>query len=192
MEKALQQVMAFLKALSLRQKVMLGASVALVGGTIWLFTYWMGSDYKTLYSGMAPSDAQSMGQKLAAQNITYQISPDGTSVLVKSDELDKARLQVASQGPISSGRMGFELFDKPNWSGSDFSEKVNYQRALEAELERTIATINGVGAVRVHLVLPRESIFSDRERAAKAAVVLKLRGTRLTEAISASVANLVA
>src|SRR5215813_9725143 len=191
MEKALQQVMAFLKALSLRQKVMLGASVLLVGGTIWLFTYWMGSDYKTLYSGMAPADAQSVGQKLAAQNINYQISTDGTSVLVKADELDKARLQVASQGPISSGRMGFELFDKPNWSRSDFSEKVNYQRALEAELERTIGTMSGVEAVRVHLVLPRESLFSEREHPAKAAVVLKLRGVRLSDQVAGSVSNLI-
>src|SRR5262249_36593912 len=81
---------------------------------------------------------------------------------------------------------------KPNWSGSDFSEKVNYQRALEAELERTIQTMNGVDGVRVHLVLPRESIFKDRERPPKAAVVLKFRGARLTEQVSQSVANLVA
>ena len=66
--------------------------------------------------------------------------------------------------------MGFELFDKPNWSGSDFSEKVNYQRALEAELERTIQTMNGVESVRVHLVLPHDSLFTERERPAKAAV----------------------
>jgi flagellar M-ring protein FliF len=191
MEKVLQQILAFWKALSLRQRMVLGGSVVLVGGTIWLFTYWMGSDYKTLYSGMAPADAQNIGQKLAAQNIVYQISPDGTSVLVKSDQLDKARLEVASQGPINSGRMGFELFDKPNWSGSDFSEKVNYQRALEAELERTIGTMSGVETVRVHLVLPRESLFTDREHPAKAAVVLKLRGMRLNDQVAGSVANLV-
>src|SRR5256885_117648 len=191
MDKALQQLLAFVKALSFRQRVILGGSILLVGGTVWLFTHLMGSDYKTLYSGMAPADAQSVGQKLAAQNITYQISPDGTAILVKSDELDKARLEVASQGPISSGRMGFELFDKPNWSGSDFSEKVNYQRALEAELERTIWTMNGVEAVRVDLVLPRESLFSEREHPAKAAVVLKLRGARMNDAVTGSVSNLV-
>jgi len=73
----------------------------------------------------------------------------------RSDQLDRARLEAAAQ-PLASGRMGFELFDKPNWSGSDFSEKVNYQRAVEAELERSIATMNGVEGVRVHLVLPRE------------------------------------
>jgi flagellar M-ring protein FliF len=71
--------------------------------------------------------------------------------------------------------MGFEIFDKPNWGASDYSEKVNYQRALEGELERTLQTLDGVDAVRVHLVLPQESLFADDRGEAKASVVLKLR-----------------
>jgi flagellar M-ring protein FliF len=192
MDKILQQLTAFLRGLSAKQIVLLAGCIIVVGATVWIFVGLVGAgDYKTLYSGMAPADAQSLGQRLGAQNISYQLSSDGTAVLVRSDQLDKARLEAASQGPLASGRMGFELFDKPNWSGSDFSEKVNYQRALEAELERTIQTMSGVEGVRVHLVLPRESLFTDRERSAKAAVVLKLRGVRLTDQISASVANLV-
>jgi flagellar M-ring protein FliF len=192
MDNFQQRAFAFLKALTAKQIVLLAGSAMIVGVTIWVFVRLLGQgDYKILYSGMAPADAQNLGQRLSAQNISFQLSTDGTTVLVRSDELDKARLEAASQGPLASGRMGFELFDKPNWSGSDFSEKVNYQRALEAELERTIQTMNGVEAVRVHLVLPRESLFSDRERVAKAAVVLKLRGTRLNDQISNSVANLV-
>ena len=192
MDKFVQQIVAFLRGLSARQRIMLAGSAALVAGVVWIFVYLLGGgDYKTLYSGMAPADAQSLGQRLGAANIRYEISTDGTAVLVRADELDKARLEAASQGPLASGRMGFELFDKPNWSGSDFSERVNYQRALEGELERTIQTMNGVQAVRVHLVLPRESLFADRERPAKAAVVLKLRGMRLNDQTAASVANLV-
>jgi flagellar M-ring protein FliF len=192
MDNFQQRAFAFLKALTAKQIVLLAGSAMIVGVTIWVFVRLLGQgDYKILYAGMAPADAQNLGQRLSAQNISFQLSTDGTTVLVRSDELDKARLEAASQGPLASGRMGFELFDKPNWSGSDFSEKVNYQRALEAELERTIQTMNGVEAVRVHLVLPRESLFSDRERVAKAAVVLKLRGTRLNDQISSSVANLV-
>ena len=192
MEKIQQQIIAFLKGLTVWQRVTLAGSVVLVAGVLWLFVHLLGGgDYKVLYSGMAPADAQALGQRLGAQNIPFQLSSDGTSVLVRADQLDKARLATASQGPLASGRMGFELFDKPNWSGSDFSEKVNYQRALEAELERTIETMNGVEAVRVHLVLPRESLFSDREHPAKAAVVLKMTGVRLNDQVSASVANLV-
>jgi len=191
MEKVHQQIMAFLRGLTLAQKATLAGSILLVGGVLWGFTYWMsGGEYKTLYSGLAPADAQSLAQRLGAQNISFEVSSDGASVLVRADQLDRARLEAAAQ-PLASGRMGFELFDKPNWSGSDFSEKVNYQRAVEAELERTIATMNGVEGVRVHLVLPRESLFSDRERPAKAAVVLKLRGARLNEQITYSVTNLV-
>lgn len=193
MEKILEKVLAFFKGLTLGQRVTLGGSVLLIAGTVWLFAHFVdAADYKVLSSGMAPADAHELAHRLDGQNIAYQVSADGTAVLVRGDQLDRARLETASQGPLASGRLGFELFDKPNWSGSDFSEKVNYQRALEAELERTIQTMNGVDAVRVHLVLPRESLFSERERPAKAAVVLKLRGTRLTDAIASSVVNLVA
>lgn len=193
MNKVQQQVVAFLRGLNSGQRILLTAGVVVTAVTISLFVHYFGDgDYKTLYSGMNPADAQSLSQRLTAQNISYRLSPDGSSILVPSDQIDKARLEGAAQGPLASGRMGFELFDKPNWSGSDFSEKVNYQRAVEAELERTIQTMNGVEGVRVHLVLPRESIFMDRERPPKAAVVLKFRGARLTEQVSASVANLVA
>ena len=193
MEKSLQQIVAFLKALSLRQQILLAGSGLLVAAIVWGFTvYFAGNDYKPLYAGMAPADAQILAQRLGGQNIAAQISTDGTTVLVRANEIDKARLASTAQGAISSGRMGFELFDKPNWSGSDFSEKVNYQRAVEAELERTLQTMNGVDSVRVHLVLPRESLFADRERPAKASVVLKLRGARLTDVLAGPVANLVA
>lgn len=192
MDKFLQQILTFLKGLSFRQKITLAVSGAVILGVLWVFVRLLGGgDYKPLYTGMAPADAQNLAQQLGAQNIAYQLSSDGTMVLVRSDQLDQARVTTASQGPLSSGRMGFELFDKPNWSGSDFSEKVNYQRALEAELERTIGTMDGVEAVRVHLVLPRESLFTDREHPAKAAVVLKMRSARMSDAVSASVANLV-
>jgi flagellar M-ring protein FliF len=91
-----------------------------------------------------------------------------------------------------SGRLGFELFDKPNWAGSDFSEKVNYQRALEAELERTLETLSEVSAVRVHLVVPEPSLYSDRERTAKASVILKLRRGALAEQSDTAIRQLVA
>jgi len=192
MDKLQKQVVAFLRGLTPTQIGLLVGSCVLVGVTIWIFVRLLGgADYKPLYTGLAQGDAQALTQELAAQNIDFQVSSDGTTVLVPSDQIDKARLDVASRGALSSGRMGFELFDKPNWSGSDFSEKVNYQRALETELERTIQTMNGVEAVRVHLVLPHESLFTERERPAKAAVVLKLRGTRMSDQVGRSVANLV-
>jgi flagellar M-ring protein FliF len=192
MEKFQKQLVAFLRGLTTAQVILLLVSVALVGVTVWGFVWMIGNaDYKPLYTGLAPADAQKLTQDLAAQNIEFRMSSDGSTVLVPSGDLDKARLQAASQGPLASGRLGFELFDKPNWSGSDFSEKVNYQRALEAELERTIQTMSGVEQVRVHLVLPHDSLFTERERPAKAAVVLKLRGMRMSAEVASSIANLV-
>jgi flagellar M-ring protein FliF len=192
MDNFLKQLSTFFQGMTLRQKALLAGTTIIVGGFVWLFVRLIGGgDYKPLFVGLSPADVQSLGQRLSMQNISYELSTDGTSVLVPADQLDKARVGVASQGPLSSGRMGFELFDKPNWSGSDFSEKVNYQRALEAELERTIQTMDGVEAVRVHLVLPHESLFTDRERPAKAAVVLKMRGRRMADQTGSSIANLV-
>ncbi len=192
MDKVLKQLTDFLQAMTIRQKALLAGSAVVVTLIVWLFARLIGGgEYKPLFVGLSAADAQSLGQKLSEQNIHYQLSSDGTSILVPADQVDKARVSVASQGPLTSGRMGFELFDKPNWSGSDFSEKVNYQRALEAELERTIQTMDGVEDVRVHLVIPHESLFTDRERPAKAAVVLRMRGQRMTDQVATSVANLV-
>ena len=164
-----------------------------VGLTLWLFVSLLDHGKNVvLYSGLKPADAQAMGSRLAAKNIPYEISPDGASVLVPSEKLDAARLETAAQGLPRNARLGFELFDTPNWAGSDFSEKVNYQRALEGELERTLQTLNEVEAVRVHLVLPRESLFSEQEHVSKAAVIVKTRGGTLSREAQQAIPQLVA
>ncbi|MBI1749396.1 MAG: flagellar M-ring protein FliF [Acidobacteria bacterium] len=189
----MEQFLAFFRGLTLQQRFLLLGGTGLVAGTLWVFVALLGkADYKPLYSGMVPAEAQSLTRRLAEKNIPFELSSDGTSVRVPADQLDKTRLDLAAQGPLQSGRLGFELFDKPNWGGSDFAEKVNYQRALEGELERTIQSIREVEAVRVHLVMPRESLFTEQEREAKAAVVVKLRGARLADDAVASITNLVA
>lgn len=187
------QLGAFLRGLTPWQQMLLVGSAVLMVATLWVFVRLIGrADYKTLYSGLTPADAQSMAQRLGVKNIPYELSSDGTSLRVPNDQLDAARLEMAAQGLPQSGRLGFELFDKTNWSGSDFTEKVNYQRALEGELERTIQTLREVEAVRVHLVMPRESLFTEREREAKAAVAVKLRGGRLPEESLYAITHLVA
>ena len=193
MERFLQQARELLASLSGRQKTMIGATTgAVVLGVIVFVTLFSKPEYKILYSGLAPEEAQSVARHLAEKNVSYELTPDGTSLKVAPDQIDKARLDLAAQGLPRSGRLGFEIFDKPNWAGSDFAEKVNYQRALEGELERTISTISAVEAVRVHLVMPRESLFTEREREAKAAVVLKLRNARIEEESVKAITYLVA
>ena len=83
---------------------------------------------------------------------------------------------MASHDAPHSGRIGFEIFDKVSWGQTEFDEKVNYQRALEGELERTIQTMSNVKSARVHLVMATDSVFMDRERGAKASVTLRLQG----------------
>ncbi len=192
-DAAVNQAIQFITGLSPKHRIYLFGGTALVGAALWLFAGWMGKPkLTTLYSGLKPADAQAMGSRLAAKNITYELSNDGTSLLVDADQLDAARLETASQGLPRNARLGYELFDTPNWTGSDFTEKVNYQRALEGELERTLQTMSEVEAVRVHLVLPRESLFTEEERAAKAAVILKTRGGGLSEQAQQAIPALVA
>jgi len=138
LSQILKQIRTFLAGLSSGQRKMLAAGAAAAAVCTAAFVMMMGrGDYKTLYTGLTRDEATSLAHHLAEDNIPAQLSSDGTGILVPQDKLDKARLDMASQGLPQSGRMGFEIFDKPNWAGSDFSEQVNYQRALEGELERT-------------------------------------------------------
>lgn len=189
----MQQAKNFLAGLTMKQRALLAGGAVLMAATLYVFVQMIGKpDYKTLYSGLSPNDAQDIAATLTAKNIPFQKSADGTGILVPADKLDSARLEIASQPMPRSGRLGFELFDKPNWAGSDFDEKVNYQRALEAELERTLSTLSDVAAVRVHLVMPSESLYSDRDRAAKASVMVKLRRGSLPQQEDMAIRQLVA
>ena len=193
MNQGIKNMQEFLRGLSVQQKLLLVVGAVVIGLTLWGFVTLLDHGKNvTLYSGLNPADAQSMSTRLAAKNIPYELSPDGTSVLVPSDKLDIARLETAAQGLPRNARLGFELFDTPNWAGSDFSEKVNYQRALEGELERTLQTLNEVEAVRVHLVLPRESLFTEQEHDSKAAVIVKTRGGTLSKEAQQAIPELVA
>jgi len=187
----LQRLRQFFQGLTLNQRLLLAGGAAVLAATLWVFVVLLGQPkYVTLYSGLRPEEAQSLASRLG--NIPHQISADGGSLLVPEDKLDPSRLETAAAGLPRSARLGFELFDTPNWAGSDFTEKVNYQRALEGELERTLATMSEVEAVRVHLVMPEESLFTEQPREAKAAVILKMRGGHLSEQAQQAIPQLVA
>ncbi len=189
---ATEQAKHFWASRSGRQKALLlgGAGITIVLLTV--FARLMGTpNYKPLYQDMDPADAQTLATQLDAQKIPHQISPDGKTVSVPADKLDAARLQAASQGQPHSGRLGFELFDKVTWGQTEFDEKVAYQRAMEGELERTIKTLADVESARVHLVMPTDSVFLDRERGAKASVILKLKHNGLPKDAVLAISRLV-
>jgi flagellar M-ring protein FliF len=171
---------------ALAATVLLGV---IVSGLLW---YALGPDWRTLYAGLDPEDARQTGQILTQAQIPFQVAENGAGIQVPAAQLDKARLVTAAKGGVKSGRLGFEIFDKPNWVGSEFDEQVNYQRALEGELEHTVGSLSDVESARVHLVLPHDSLFREAERPAKASVVLKLRHRSLADGEPEAIRNLVA
>ena len=181
------------EAMPAQRRNWLMGSGAMVLAVIAVMVWWAGRpDYRVLYSGLDGKDTQQVAQELGAAGIPFEMTPDGTGVQVPAESLDKARMEVAAKGMPQSGRLGFELFDKPNWVGSEFDERVNYQRALEGELEHTIGTLGVVRSARVHLVLPQASLFTNEEKVAKASVVLKLKRASLDAEQTESIRNLVA
>lgn len=193
MNQVLSQARQFWSSRTSRQRLFLGLGAVATAALVAVFANLIvAPEYKPLMNGLEPADAQSISAELTAKKIPFQLSPDGKSISVPADQLDAARLDVAGTDATHSGRMGFEIFDKVAWGQTEFDEKVNYQRALEGELERTIMTLAGVRSARVHLVMATGSVFLDRERAAKASVTLKVSRSGLTREETASIQRLVA
>ncbi len=192
MDNLFERLKQFWASRSGTQRAFLVGGVGVTVAMVALFAHMLATpDYKPLYKDLEPADAQTMATQLDAQNIPHQISADGKTVSVPADKLDAARLLTATQGQPHSGRMGFEIFDKMSWGQTEFDEKVAYQRAMEGELERTIQTLADVQTARVHLVMPTDSVFLDRQRAAKASVILRLKHNSLSKDAVAAIANLV-
>ena len=168
------------------------AGLLIVGVLVFLLWNALRPDWRTLYVNLEPDDARQIGQVLAQAQISFEATPDGAGIRVPVAQLDKARLATAAKGAVKNGRLGFEIFDKPNWVGSEIDEQVNYQRALEGELEHTVGTLADVDSARVHLVLPHDSLFREQDRPAKASVVLKLKHRSLADGEPDAIRNLVA
>jgi flagellar M-ring protein FliF len=154
------------------------AFVAVVGLTIGS-AYWLNvPTYGVLFADMDSETAASVVTKLKNDKVAYLLDDGGRTVRVPASRVDELRLDMASQGMPTSGRVGFEIFDRTAFGVTDFLEHVNYRRALEGELARTIASVGDVASARVHIAIPRESLFANQEQPAKASVVLKLRTNR--------------
>jgi flagellar M-ring protein FliF len=192
MKSAIDQLKQFWASRSGRQRAMLLGGVGATAAIVVVFVRMIGTpDYKPLFTGLEPADAQALSAKLDEMGIAHQVSVDGKTLSVPADKLDLARMQTASDSQPHSGRMGFELFDKTSWGQTEFDEKVNYQRALEGELERSIQTLADVDRARVHLVMATDSAFADRQRDAKASVILKLHRGTLSKDAAMAIARLV-
>ncbi|MCO7567683.1 flagellar M-ring protein FliF [Pseudomonas sp. S 311-6] len=191
--------MAFLENISqmpmLRQVgllVGLAASVA-IGFAVVLWS--QQPDYRPLYGSLAGMDTKQVMETLSAADIGYRVEPNSGALLVKADDLSRARLKLAAAGVApSDGNVGFEILDKDQGLGtSQFMEATRYRRGLEGELARTVASLNNVKAARVHLAIPKSSVFVRDERKPSASVLVELYPGRALEAGQVmAIVNLVA
>lgn len=183
-----------LETLSWKQGLSILIAAGLVVAGLVVFSRWnQERDFRPLYSTLSPEDAAAILAKVRENGSEFRLSENGTVVLVPSAKVAELRLQLAAAGIPKSGRIGFELFDKTNFGASDFSEQVNYHRALEGELERSVMSLAEVEQARVHITFPKESIFLESHQPAKASVLVKLRaGTQLSAQNVAAICQLTA
>ena len=127
-----------------------------------------------LFSDIPMENVSKMTDKLTELGIVYELQGAGSTILVSSADAPKARVALASDGMPETGRPGLELFDKPAWGMTDYTQRVNFSRALEGELERTIGKMRDVKAVQVHLAIEDNQLFKQNERASKASVTLTM------------------
>lgn len=151
------------------------------------------TDYRPLFTNLSTEDAGEIVKKLKEAKTPYQITADGKGVMVPSDKVYELRLSLASEGLPQGGGVGFEIFDRKNFGMTEFVQKLNYQRALQGELARTISQISGVEQARVHLVMPEKTLFKEAEKPPTASIVLKMKGAKsLKDAEVQGVVHLVA
>jgi flagellar M-ring protein FliF len=162
--------------LTIRQRITILVVAIAVGAGLYSLVQWRReADFRPLFTGLTPEDAAGIVQKLKESGAEYRLPESGGSVLVPSTRLAELRLTMASIGLPKSGRIGFELFDKVNLGATEFTEHVNYRRALEGELERTVMALAEVEQARVHLTFPKDSVFLEAQQPAKASVLVRIR-----------------
>jgi flagellar M-ring protein FliF len=168
----------------------LGIAAAVVAGTV---SYTTRPVMAVLYTGLEQKDAAKIVDGLRDQNVPFEVSSDGSTVKVPQESVNNLRLTFADQGMPHSGEIGYELFDKPMLGMTDFVQKMNFHRALEGEIARTLTELEAVEGARVHLVLPTQRLFREDNKPATASVVLQLRpGSSLTDRQVQAIANLTA
>lgn len=157
--------------------------------------YWflIRTAYVPVLANVEPQDAADIVKVLDARKIAYRLADGGRTIEVASDAADMARIELVGSELPMRGQVGFELFNQSDMGLTEFAQKINYQRALQGELARTILLLDGIEAVRVHLGLPERSIFRDEQSQPKASVALVLKpGMMLTEGTVAGIQRLVA
>jgi flagellar M-ring protein FliF len=165
----------------------------LAAGLVWFTRFEREAGFRPLFTSLSSEDASAIVQKLKESGIDYRIGENGASILVPEAKVAELRLEMAGAGLPKTGRIGFEIFDKSNFGITDFAEHVNYRRAVEGELERSVTSIAEVEQARVHVTFPKDSVYLDNREPAKASVLVRLRpGASLSPQNVAAITHLVA
>ena len=153
------------------------AAVAFIG--IGTMVYWTGMpEYRVLFSNLNSEDAGNIVARLQEKKVPYKMSAAGDSILVPSEKISEMRLELASFGLPQGGGVGFEIFDNKSLGATEFIQQLNYQRALQGELSRTINGLDEIQQSRVHLVIPKKSLFIEDQKKPTASVIVKLKSGR--------------
>lgn len=189
----MEQLKRLLASLSTSQRWTILVAAVLISGGLYSLVHWQKeSAFRPLYTTLAPEDASVVIQKLKEGSTEYRLSNNGTTVSVPEEKVAELRLELAAAGVPKSGRIGFEIFDKTNFGMTDFAEHINYRRAVEGELERSVMAISEVEQARVHITFPKESVFSEAQQPAKASVLIKIRpGASLPETAIPAITHLI-
>ncbi|MEG1609658.1 MAG: flagellar basal-body MS-ring/collar protein FliF [Bilophila sp.] len=173
---ATEKALGFWRQISLTQRIFVAGLALLVIGGFFGFIFWINQpNYKILYSNLGVEDANRVVKMLQAEKVAYRLEDDGKTVLVPAPKLYDLRIKVAGEAGLVGTGIGFEIFDEVKVGQTDFVQKINYQRALQGELSRTISEFPNVESARVHLVVPQRSLFIEEQQKPSASVVLKLK-----------------
>jgi len=183
LRQLIEQISSIWKKLEVSQKLtILAVMIGFLISLLLLVSYVKQPEYGILYSNLTSEDAGNVINKLREKKIPYRLEQQGRTILIPSSQVYETRIDLAMEGIPKGGEVGFEIFDKTNLGMSSFMEKINYQRALQGELSRTIQGLSEVLQARVHLTIPEPTPFIEEEKPPTAAVVLKLRpGARLNK-----------
>ncbi len=181
------------KVRALPKPVLLGAAAAVVAAIVAVAMWSSEPNYKVLFSNLDDRDGGAIVTALGTMNVPYRYNDTGTALLVPAERVYDTRLQLASQGLPRGGSVGFELMDNARFGASQFAEQINYQRGLEGELARSIEAMHTVQHARVHLAMPRQSLFVRERQAPTASVLLNVYpGRSLSDAQVSAISWLVA
>lgn len=176
MPNQFSQLYAMFNTLTLFRKITLVAvGAGTIAGLILMVALSNRQEYQTLFSNLTQEDASAIVTRLKETKVPYRIDGGGSTITVPSNKVYETRLALAGEGIPQGGGVGFEIFDKSSFGVTEFVQKVNYRRALQGELGRTIKQLSEVDSARVHIVIPEKSLFKESQEKGKVSVVLKLK-----------------